>query len=44
LTLQDQAANIDVEMAAATTTLLQFLLVLVAGWLQRQQAGQRSST
>jgi hypothetical protein len=37
LTPQDQAANIDVEMAASTT-LLEFLLMLVAGWLQRQQA------
>ena len=34
---QDQAANIDVEVAAAYGS-LQFLLVLVAGWLQRQQA------
>jgi hypothetical protein len=37
LTQGNQAANIDAEMAASTT-LLQFLLMLVAGWLQRQQA------
>jgi hypothetical protein len=37
LTQQNQAANIDAEMAASTTP-LQFFLMLVAGWLQRQQA------
>jgi putative transposase len=37
LTPESQAANIAAEMAASTT-LLQFLLMLVAGWLQRQQA------
>jgi putative transposase len=37
LTPENQTANIDAEMAASTT-LLQFLLMLVAGWLQRQQA------
>jgi len=37
LTQGNQAANIDAEMAAPTT-LLQFLLMLVAGWLQRQHA------
>jgi hypothetical protein len=36
LTWESLAANIDAEMAASTT-LLQFLLMLVAGWLQRQQ-------
>jgi len=37
LTRKNQTANIDAEMPASTT-LLQFLLMLVAGWLQRQQA------
>jgi putative transposase len=37
LTQENQAASIDPEMAASTT-LLEFLLMLVAGWLQRQQA------
>ena len=37
MTRKNQTANIDAEMAASTT-LLQFLLMLVAGWLQRQQA------
>ena len=37
MTQENQAANMDVEMAAFTT-LLQFLLVLVAGRLQRRQA------
>jgi hypothetical protein len=37
LTQENQTANIDAEMAASAS-LLQFLLMLVAGWLQRQQA------
>jgi putative transposase len=37
LTQENQAANIDAEMVASTP-LLQFLLMLVAAWLQRQQA------
>ena len=37
MTQENRAANIDAEMAASTT-LLQFLLMLVAGWLQRRQA------
>jgi hypothetical protein len=37
LTPESQAANIAAEMAASTT-LLQFLLMLVAGWLQRQRS------
>jgi hypothetical protein len=36
-TQEKRPANIEAEMAASTT-LLQFLLMLVAGWLQRQQA------
>jgi hypothetical protein len=37
LTRKNPTANIDAEMPASTT-LLQFLLMLVAGWLQQQQA------
>ena len=37
LTEADRAANMNAEMAASTN-LLQFLLMLAAGWLQRQQA------
>ena len=37
MTQRNQAAKIDAEMAASTTP-LQFLLMRVAGWLQRQQA------
>jgi putative transposase len=37
LTREGGAANIPAEMPASTT-LLQFLLMLLAGWLQRQQA------
>ena len=37
MTLENQTANIDAEMAASTT-LLRFLLLLVADWLQRHQA------
>ena len=37
MTHEGRAANIPAEMAASTT-LLQFLLMLVAGWLHRQQA------
>jgi hypothetical protein len=37
LTEADRAANMNAKMAASTN-LLQFLLMLAAGWLQRQQA------
>ena len=37
LTHENQAANMDVEMTACTTP-VQFLPMLVAGWLQLQHA------
>ena len=37
MTESDRASNINAEMAASTS-LLQFLLMVAAGWLQRQQA------
>ena len=37
MTEADRAANMNAKMAASTN-LLQFLLMLAAGWLQRQQA------
>ena len=37
MTQEKQAAKINAEMVASTR-LLQFLLMLAAGWLQRQQA------
>ena len=37
MTSQSEAARID-DLMVGSTTLLQFLLMLVAGWLQRQPA------